>query len=95
MDKLEQKVYNGETLTEEELKELSWYDAVETSYVDNNRWPRSVESIFKIGDKLFALNYWQGLTECQENSYPKQPVEVFKHTKKVTEIKTWYDTNKD
>lgn len=95
MDELEQKIYNGEILSEEELEELSCYDTVKTSYGENSRWQRAVEAIYKIGDKLFELDYWQGLTEYQDSSYPNQPYEVFKHTKKVTTTKTWYDTNKD
>ena len=95
MNELEQKIYNGEELTEEELDELLCCDDIKTYYGDNNRWQRSVETIFKIGDKLFELDYYQGLTEYQDNSYPNQPYEVFKHTKEVTTTKTWYDTNKD
>lgn len=87
MDKWEKeilnKIDNDEKLTESELSELTC-DDIEREYGDNRRWSRSVESICKIGDRYFSITWEQGLTECQEDEYYSQPVEV----KKVTYEKT-------
>ena len=94
MDELEQKVYNGEQLTEEELSDLAWHENIETIYGESGRWQQSVSLIFKIGDKFFELDFERGLTEYQSNNYGQQPYEVFMHSKQVTETKVWYDTSK-
>ena len=93
MNELEKKVYNGEHLTDEELCELSYGDYIDIVYGSNGRWQRNVSMIFKINDKLFELDYMEGLTEYQETTFNEQPYEVFKHEIQVTKV--IYDTNKD
>ena len=56
MDELEQKVYNGEQLTEEELSDLAWHEHIETIYGESGRWQQSVSLIFKIGENINSDN---------------------------------------
>lgn len=74
-----QKIEDNEPLTENELGELvSSYD-VETSYSENLRWCRGASTIVKLLDRYFRIDWFEGLTEMQENEYDSQPVEVFQH----------------
>lgn len=41
-------------------------------------------TIFKVSNRFFAIDWEQGLTECQENFYNEQPYEVIKKEKVVT-----------
>lgn len=77
---------NGEKFTEEELSDLRWeFVEVDTQYGENHRWNRPATTIFRVEDRLFALDWWQGLTEMQENEFYDQPYEV-KEVKKMIEI---------
>ena len=77
---------NGEKFTEEELSDLRWeFVEVDTQYGENHRWNRPATTIFRVEDRLFALDWWQGLTEMQENEFYDQPYEV-KEVKKMVEI---------
>ena len=93
-EKLLQKDYE---FPENELQELCYEYAFIFDIGDgeNGRWQKYMETIIEVDGRYFQINWSQGLTEYQENSYPNQPYEVFKHTKEVTTTKTWYDTNKD
>ena len=77
---LEQKVLTGRHLTETEIKELVNEYEVETIDGDDNRWTRNVRTIVKVQDRFFAIDWQRGLTECQEDCYLDQPIEVRKHT---------------
>lgn len=80
------KYDNGVEFTEEELSDLRWeFVEVDTQYGENHRWNRPATTIFRVEDRLFALDWWQGLTEIQENEFYDQPYEV-KAVKKVVEI---------
>lgn len=77
---------NGEKFTEEELSDLRWeFVEVDKQYGENHRWNRPVTTIFRVKDRLFALDWWEGLTEIQENEFYDQPYEV-KEVKKIIEI---------
>ena len=77
MTELQEKIYNGKILTEEELRESSLEcDIVTTEYGENRRWSRSARTIIKINDKLFCIEWDQGLTEYQEDHFGEQPYEV-------------------
>ena len=52
---------------------------------ENHRWNIPATTIFKVEDRLFALDWWEGLTEHQENEFYEQPYEV-KEVKKMIEI---------
>lgn len=77
MNKLEEKIYNGEHLSESELVDAVFgCNEVDTVYGENYRWSRYVSTIIKIKDKLFCIDWEQGLTELQPDSFECQPYEV-------------------
>lgn len=84
------KILNDENISESELKELIWDYEVEREEGDHGRWTRHITSIIKLCDKYFALDWEQGLTECQENEYYSKPYEVIKHTyEKTITVTEW------
>lgn len=84
------KILNGEKLTEKEIKELVWDYEIDREEGDNRRWTRSVTSIVELCDKCFAIDWEEGLTECQENEYYNQPYEVVKRTyEKTITVTEW------
>lgn len=77
MNELEEKIYNGEHLSESELIDAVFEcNEVDTEYGENNRWSRYVSTIIKIKDKLFCIDWEQGLTELQSDYFEDQPYEV-------------------
>lgn len=91
-----QKIDSGEELTEHELEELSWrFNEVDTIYGENRRWLRSVRSIIEICGRYFAIDWEEGLTECQENEFYNQPFEVEKKEyQKTITVTEWCRVNK-
>lgn len=97
---LEDKIYNGEPLSEDELQEA--IDCYETDRVEgrDRRWTRTIQSILAIKDKLFCVEWEQGLTENQPNEYCNQPYEVerVENTQVITVVsykrKVLYETDK-
>ena len=86
------KIDNGEQLTEKELEKMLWsFKEINTSYGENRRWNRSVRTILEIGGRYFALDWDEGLTECQENEFYNQPVEVKKREYTKTIVVTEWD----
>lgn len=87
------KIDTGEKLSEKELRDLQYnFHEVDSIYGDNRRWSRSVRSIFEIGDRFFALDWEEGLTEYQEDEYYNQPVEVVKHEyQKTITVTEWQE----
>lgn len=78
---------NQEKFSERELSDLRWeFKEIETNYGDNRRWTRSATTIFQIGERYFALDWEEGLTESQENEFWDQPYEVY--PKEVTRVVT-------
>lgn len=83
------KIDNNEELSKKEIIDMLEYE-IEREYGDNRRWSRSVISIISINDRYFSICWEQGLTECQEDEYNNQPVEVKKHTyNKTIEVTEW------
>ena len=77
MTELEKKIYNGEYLTEKELRTAVFKcNEVTTKYGENLRWSRSASTIIKIKDKLFCIEWEEGLTERQNSYFEEQPYEV-------------------
>lgn len=77
MTELEEKIYNGKHLTEAELENAVYEcDVISTEYGENRRWNRFVRSIIKIEDKLFCIEWEEGLTEYQIDYFDDQPYEV-------------------
>jgi hypothetical protein len=79
------KLLGGERLNENEISELLWEGCVVYQEEgENRRWTRGVTSVIELNARFFCINWEEGLTEYQENSYYDQPYEV----RKVTETKT-------
>lgn len=92
-----EKLYAGKNLDEYELKCLAYgdsdlgeYERVDEIEYDFGRWTLSMETIFKVGDDLWAIPWQKGLTEYQENEFYNQPHRVIKKTRVITE--TYYET---
>lgn len=74
----------GDKFSERELSIMPWeMNVVETIYGDNDRWTRPVQTVFEVQGRLFALDWFQGLTENQEHEFFDQPYEVEKRTKVI------------
>lgn len=101
MDKYEiemlNKIDSGEELSEKDLRSLVCeFNEVDRTKGENRRWVRSIQSIIKIGDRHFALDWEQGLTENQENEFWKQPYEVEKKTyEKTITVTEWVEKSKE
>lgn len=86
-----QKIENKEELTETELHRLVHEcDVVDETRGENRRWSRTITSVVKLGSKFFAVEWEEGLTENQDNSYSNQPYEVELHEhEKTIVVKEW------
>lgn len=83
---IQEKVLNGEELTEEELRCLSSGVAghlIEEIEGDDHRWHREMSVIFEIQGRYFRLDYMKGLTDFYE-----QPYEVIKKEKTIV-VNDW------
>lgn len=84
------KIDNKEPLTEHELRNLVYEFDVDTEYGDNRRWSRTVTTIVELGGRFFSIDWEEGLTECQENEFYNQPIEVKKTTyEKIVTVTEW------
>ena len=84
------KIDNGEKLSERELRNLVLDNEIESEWGENRRWTRSVTTIVKLCDRYFAINWEEGLTECQENEFYEQPYEVENRTyEKTITVTEW------
>lgn len=73
------KIDTGQKLTESELSDMLWsLNRVSETEGDEGRWTRSMQTIFEINGRYFALDWDRGLTERQENEFWNQPYEVEK-----------------
>lgn len=70
------KIDDGIALSENELSEIREY-SIQRDYGENRRWQRSVHDIVELCGRYFALEWEEGLTESQEDSFMEQPYEVF------------------
>lgn len=73
------KLDSGEILSEDELFDLAseYTDYRKREYGENGRWQRPVYDIVQLGDRYYSLTWYEGLTECQENSFFNQPERVY------------------
>lgn len=71
--------------TEKELMDMMFFlDEVDRKEGEDLRWVKPITSIFEICGRFFAIDWYKGLTEYQNNEYDEQPYEVTKHTKQIT-----------
>lgn len=82
------KIAKKQNLTKEELRRLVWDYQVDSQEEDEGRWTKHMRAIVELCGDLYSIEYERGLTECQENEYPYQPVKVKKVelTKTITVI---------
>ena len=85
------KILSLEKLTEKELCRLLDFEIESERYCSENiRWTRTIYSVIKLDNKHFMLEWEQGLTENQENSFYEQPYEVeCVEMEKVIIVKEW------
>lgn len=84
-EELKNKILNGEKLSEKELQSILWnFEIIHEIEGCDHRWQKEMQTIFKINDQLYAIDWMRGLTECQENDFYDQPYKV----NKITETKT-------
>lgn len=73
--------------TEDEIKDMAYEEFgnyVTTAEGETHRWYQEVETIFEVGDRLFAVSWDRGLTEQQENDFDCSEVyEVVKKEKVI------------
>lgn len=88
------KIDAGELLTEDELLDMAYYFSIADEYGENRRWSRWVKTICKLGERYFAVEWDQGLTEMQPDECFDQPYEVkLKEYDKVIHVKEWVPIN--
>lgn len=65
---------------------------------ENRRWSRTNTVITEINGRFFKIEYEEGLTECQEDTYYNQPVEVklneFEKTTTYT-VRQWLEVKNE
>ena len=92
MEELQQKLINGEKLTEAELEEIAYtWSPFQIIEGEDGRWRKEISLIFEIEGRFFRLEYGKGLTEYQDDIFNKQPYEVY-YTEKTETIvvRTWH-----
>ena len=84
---IENKIINGEVLTEEELRCCAWGDVgkyINEIEKDSGYWSQSMSTIFEIDGQLYCIDWGRDSTEYQENEYWNQPYKVRREEKVVT-----------
>lgn len=88
-ERIARKLNSGVELSESEINGLIYnFEEVYREEGEDRRWSRSVLSVIKIGDKLYAIEWEHGLTENQDDAFWEQPYEVELNTREVVIKKT-------
>lgn len=88
MNNIEEKLLRGDHLTEHEISELVYEsEEVDEEVGDHGRWVANVNTVIKVQDRLFMINWDRALTESQESSWQNQPVEVESYEEQITVTK--------
>lgn len=87
IDIIATKISSDLELNEYERKYCAWGEVGE--YVDeiegeDHRWTREMQTIFKIGEQYYAIDWMRGLTEMQDNEYWDDPYKVERKEEIVT-----------
>lgn len=93
IDIIATKIFSGLKLTEAERKYCAWGEVGE--YVDeiegsDHRWTREMQTIFKIGEQYYSIDWMKGLTEMQENEYWDDPYKVKRKEEVITKTVVSY-----
>lgn len=71
--------------TEEEIKDMAYEEfgnCIDVIEGDNHRWTQAMETVFEVNGRRFAVSWFRGLTEMQENEfYCSEVYEVVKKEK--------------
>ena len=82
--KMLSKIDSGESLTSCELSKLVYNYDIDTQEGDDGRWFRGMYTVVELGGRYFGIDWFKGLTECQESEFDFQPEEVERHEKVIT-----------
>lgn len=92
VNEVEQKIKNGESLTEKEREACAWGEVgklVTTTDGAMHRWTMDKQTIFDIDGQLYGIDWEEGLTEYQEHEYWNNPYKVTKRTEMIEVV--YYD----
>lgn len=78
-----QMIDSGEELSERQLRDFVFSYEVDRIEGSPRRWTSTITSYCQVGDRYFEVEWEEGLTECQDNMFDNQPIEV---GKVITEI---------
>lgn len=88
MNNIKEKLLRGDHLTEYEISELVYEsEKIDEEVGDHRRWVANVNTVIKVQDRLFMINWDRALTESQESSWQNQPVEVESYEEQITVTK--------
>ena len=82
-----EKLLNGVDLDDEEMREMA-YDGFKTTPYFRNRWTTTTQTLYKVGDRVFAIDWEKGNTEMQEDCFYNQPYEI-KLVKRLVEVEDY------
>lgn len=89
-DEVLHKIDAGEALTEREIRTLVLCGyAVEEIEHSVGRWERQVSSIVEIKNRYFSIDWSEGLTEIQENSFDDFYPEEVESYEEIVVVKKW------
>lgn len=84
------RINNNIELDENELYCLVAWFGIETIYGAKHRWHKEARTIVQLNDRYFAVDWYQGLTELQDNEFYDQPYEVeLKEYQKTITVRDW------
>lgn len=86
------KITSGIDLTESELKGLACEFPFYEIEKDRDSFTVDTQSIVKLRDKYFAINWQQGLEDFEDSKFGAQPYEVKKVNRMTTE---WIPVKQD
>lgn len=95
MQEIFDKIKNKEELDPDEIECLFYIDGlvVDEIHIDNYTWREALESIIKIEDKYYRIEWERGLTECQDNEFYSQVAEEVRPIDEVVTIRKWENVN--
>lgn len=83
------KLKDGSMLSESEINNLKDnFDEIYREEGRDRRWSRAILSVIDVNDELYAIEWDQGLTENQEDTFYNQPYPVTLETEEVVVTKT-------
>ena len=82
------KLDNNVDLTDEELSRLVGEYEYSEELGSKHRWTQTVHTVVKLDNRFFMVDWEQGLTEYQPNSFMTQPYEVEEY-EKIIVVKEW------